>query len=143
MLSLMLGDQIYQWYVLGWANMLIRKSKGGWQRVRVGQHIRTDSDGSGATSWMTVTSVTRACTIPELVNKYNYMQIYPRSTGVGNTCTYVERMIHGIYHSSTHVEEEYVLVGVEPASILEASESELDQTSGSTKEDFPQHKYPM
>ena len=143
MLSLMLSDQVYQWYVLGWANMLVRKFKGGWQNVRVGQHIRTDSDGSGATSWLTVTSVTHADTIPELVNKYNYMQIYPRPTGVGNTCMYIGRMIHGTYTDTTHVEGGYVLVGVELASILEASESELDQTSGSTKIDFPHHKYPM
>jgi len=139
----MLSDQVYQWYVLGWANMMIRESKGGWQRVHIGQHIRTDSDGSGATSWMTVNSVMRANTIPELVTKYNCMMIYPRSTGVGNTCTYVERMIHGTCVTPPHVEGGYVLVGLGPASILEASESELDQTSGSTKGDFPHHKYPM
>ena len=143
MLSLMLSDELYQWYALGWADMLVRESKGGWKKVRLGQHIRVDSDGSGGTTWMIVTNIVRADTIPELISKYNYMSIYPRSTSVQNTCTFTERVIHGRFSSLQNAKDGYVLVSLKIASILDPSESELDQTSGSTKDDFPNHKYPM
>jgi hypothetical protein len=131
--TLLLGDKAYQWYVLGWATTMIRPAKGCWDKVQNGDTIRLDSDGSGGTTWMVVVDTAHGATIEELVTKNNYMLIYPRSTGPENTCRFVGTTFLPPPAYSRHVEGGYVRLSLKHASVLEASESELDQFSGSTK----------
>ena len=112
---------------------MIRRAKGSWINVQNGDLIRLNSDGSGGTSLMIATNIVHAPTIEALVNKHNYMMIYPRSTGVEHTCRYVGRTLYSPIVSPTHEGGGYVSVSLKLSSALEASESELDQFSGSTK----------
>tara|TARA_A200000113_G_C8662029_1_gene289454 strand:+ start:97 stop:516 length:420 start_codon:yes stop_codon:yes gene_type:complete len=132
MLSLTVSDTVFQWYMLGWTNIIVRRVKGGWCRAEKGDSLKLNSAGSGSVLTFQVEDLQYSDSIDQLINDSNYLKICSCAQSVESAKRYVARTLHFFYGSPPVEGELFVSATIVPTD-LGTTESHLYTTCSSNR----------
>jgi hypothetical protein len=117
MLSLTVSDIVYQWYIIGWCDIVVRRVKSGWTKAKVGDNLKINSVGSGTSMKFEIKSLQYSNTIDNLVKGDNYLKICSTAASVASAKHYVAKTMHFIYGTPPVEGEMFVAAQISPTQL--------------------------
>jgi len=132
MLSLTVSDTVFQWYMLGWTNIIVRRVKSGWLKAEIGGSLKLNCAGSGSVLTFKIQDLQYSESIDQLINDSNYLNICSCAQSVESAKRYVARTLHFFYGTPPVEGELFVAATIVPTD-LGTTESHLYTTCSSNR----------